>query len=333
VAAAADIGHAKRVAEGVWAIGIPRPSGGDAARLYAIDESDGVYLVDAGWSSPASSACFRSGLEEAGLGLDRVKGVLLTHLHPDHCGLANEIRAETGAWVAANPLEVAAATYRHGPDAPFLSDLSRWLPAAGVPGAEAEFLIAARRSIGDDAPVLALDREISDGDVVRLGGRELVALLTPGHSAGHLCFLDRRLGQLFAGDVVLPERLPPVGSYSLDVAHDPIARFFESLDRVAALDGALILPGHGDAFTGPRADAERIRAHHERRMGALLDFLDERPATLWEATLAAPWTRPWRELAPFAQLLALGKVNAHLGALVNRGLARRLDGDQLRFAR
>jgi glyoxylase-like metal-dependent hydrolase (beta-lactamase superfamily II) len=320
------------VADGVWGISSPRPTGGDAAVLYVVEGNDGVYLIDAGWSSATSLECLSSGLDQANLRLADIRGIALTHLHPDHCGLADEVRRRTGAWVAAHADEAAAAKHRHGPNAPFLTELQRWLPRVGVPDEDTEAMLAARRALSDAAPALEIDLLIADGDTIDLGGRELLAMLTPGHSVGHLCFNDEPHGLLFAGDVVLPKRLPPVGLYSIDDSKDPIATFFASLERVSELDGTLVLPGHGDAFVGPRADAERIRDHHERRMRSLLDFLEHGPATVWDAALAAPWTRPWSDLQRFAQLLGLGKVNAHLVALANRGLVERLEVDQARFA-
>jgi glyoxylase-like metal-dependent hydrolase (beta-lactamase superfamily II) len=137
---------------------------------------------------------------------------------------------------------------------------------------------------------------------------------------------------LFAGDVLLPGRLPPVGAFSFDAANDPVSTFFSSLDRVEQLDAELVLPGHGDPFADISAESERIRTHHERRMALVREFLQSAPSTVWDAALAAPWRRPWSELPAFAQLLGLGKVNAHLLTLCNRGLAKLRDGAPVTFA-
>jgi len=323
---------AERVASRTWAISVPRPLGGDAAVLYVLEVDDELVLVDAGWNAESSFARLSEGLRQAGLDVAAISGVLLTHLHPDHCGLAARVRELTGAWIAAHPREVEAARYRHGASARFLTDLADWLPLAGVPAADSEELLAARQSLGDDAPVLEIDVSLDDHSTIELCDRTLESVLTPGHSPGHLCFHDAEHATLFAGDVVLPKRLPPIGSFTFDGAGDPVATFFASLDRVSELDGSLVLPGHGKPFVGPRADADRIRQHHERRMSRLAELLQQGPATVWQAALQTPWTRPWGELPRFAQLLGLGKVNAHLTALTNRGVVRRHDGDPMVFA-
>jgi glyoxylase-like metal-dependent hydrolase (beta-lactamase superfamily II) len=188
-----------------------------------------------------------------------------------------------------------------------------------------------RRQTSRNAPIIEIDIPLADGDELDVPGRTLVAISTPGHSAGHLCFHDPGNRLLFAGDVVLPKRNPPIGSFALDEQVDPLSDFFDSLDRLAELDGCLVLPGHGDPFTGPAADAERLRSHHEKRMRALTAYLASGPVTLWEAAVAAPWSQPWEDLSPMAKLLSLGKVHAHLIALIRRGLVRRLDSDVARY--
>jgi glyoxylase-like metal-dependent hydrolase (beta-lactamase superfamily II) len=47
---------------------------------------------------------------------------------------------------------------------------------------------------------------------------------------------------------------------------DPLARYLESLVRVAMLDPSLVLPGHGDPFTGGAERARALVAHHDERI-------------------------------------------------------------------
>ncbi len=324
--------RSSQIAAGVWAVSSERPAGGDPAKFYAIESAGGFTLIDAGWRSDQAREALAQVLDEAGGGLDDVSGVVLTHLHPDHSGLAGELRERTGAWIASSAREAAAARHRHGPDAPLLEQLEVFLGWAGVPNEEAATMLAGRREFGRTGPILELDRIVVDGDRLELGERTLVALSTPGHSPGHLCFEDRENGLLFAGDMILPKRNPPVGAYTIDGHDDPVSDFFASLDRLAQLDGCLVLPGHGDPFKGPARDAERLRSHHEKRMLALTRHLAAGPSTVWEAAVAAPWSSRWQDLSPMAKLLGVGKVNAHLTALAHRGLVERVDGDPARHA-
>jgi glyoxylase-like metal-dependent hydrolase (beta-lactamase superfamily II) len=313
-----------QVATDVWSVAIPRPHGGVPSKVYVLRCSSGYVLVDAGWSTAAGVGPLTAALATVGIELGDVRGVALTHLHIDHCGLADAIRSVTGAWLAAHPAEVESAAYRHGAASPFVVDLERWLRDAGVPTGEADQLLAARDASNAAAPVFAVDTLLANGASVDAPGWSLTALHTPGHSPGHLCFLDQERRLLFGGDLILEGRVPPVWCYDFEHGGDPIADYLASVDSVAPLAGT-VLPGHGAPFTGAPNEAERLRDHHERRMSWLAEHLAPRPATVWEAALAAPWSRAWAELPLLARLLALGKISAHLVALDRLGVVRRID--------
>jgi glyoxylase-like metal-dependent hydrolase (beta-lactamase superfamily II) len=322
----------EQVARGVWSIRVPRPTGGDAAVAYALECTDGYLLVDAGWNAPDGLDSLSAALEPIGIDVADIRGVALTHLHLDHCGLAEEVRRVSGAWVAAHPAEVASARYRHGASSPFVEDVEQWLEAVGVPPDKALPLLEARDATNAAGPIFDVDVLLGDGDSLDAPSWSLVALHTPGHSPGHVCFHDSERGLLFGGDLVLEEHVPPISCYGLDEADDPISDFFASLERVERLDGVQVLPGHGAPFADAASVAARLREHHEKRMDWLAGHLAGGAATVWEAALAAPWSRAWPELRPLLQLLALGKINAHLVALVRRGRVRRIDDVPFRFA-
>lgn len=82
---------------------------------------------------------------------------------------------------------------------------------------------------------------LQDGDVIDLGGRQLLALHTPGHSPGHLCFLDTARGYLFTGDLLYQGTL-----YAFYPSTDPVA-YAASIARLAELPGIKkLLPAHND---------------------------------------------------------------------------------------
>ncbi len=77
-----------------------------------------------------------------------------------------------------------------------------------------------------------------DGHVFDLGGRQVTALHTPGHSPGHCCFYEAARGTLWTGDLLYEGCL-----YAFYPTTDPAA-FYRSLRRVSQLDIARLLPGH-----------------------------------------------------------------------------------------
>ncbi|MEZ5207210.1 MAG: MBL fold metallo-hydrolase [Acidimicrobiales bacterium] len=108
---------------------------------------------------------------------------------------------------------------------------------------------------------------LADQDPIVLAGREWFGLYTPGHTADHLCLFDPTEGVLLAGDHVLPTITPHISGM---IEGDPLARYVESLDRIASFDDIrLVLPAHGQPFTRLVARVGEIKAHHDDRLEQL----------------------------------------------------------------
>jgi len=155
--------------------------------------------------------------------------VLNTHYHWDHCG--------------ANALFDERAIHEIEADLVAQEQNLGWIRRAmESPGARAAlppgFDPAAYRVIPKPAT-----RTLHDDDLVDLGGRVLQVLHIPGHSPGHVAYLDRSSGMLFTGDTAYVGPL-----FACFEGSDPAA-FAESAKRLAALpDVAMVCPGHNDVI-------------------------------------------------------------------------------------
>src|SRR5690606_36236477 len=134
-----------------------------------------------------------------------VRAVLVTHIHPDHYGLAGRVREESGAWIG---LHAADADLIHGRYAetavgPLIEQERALLVRCGVPPLTAEELAHASTQSRDFVSMAKPDRLIEDGGRRQLPGWDLQALWTPGHTPGHLCFAERERRLMFTGDHVL----------------------------------------------------------------------------------------------------------------------------------
>lgn len=74
-------------------------------RCYVLEAEGGLILVDPGWDDPDPYAVLMAGLAAIGAVPADISGVVVTHYHPDHGGLAGRIRQESGAWVAMHPAD------------------------------------------------------------------------------------------------------------------------------------------------------------------------------------------------------------------------------------
>jgi glyoxylase-like metal-dependent hydrolase (beta-lactamase superfamily II) len=111
------------------------------------------------------------------------------------------------------------------------------------------------------------DRTLTDGDLADVPGWKLRALHTPGHTPGHLCFVDERSRRLFSGDHILP-RITPNISVQRGEPATPLEDYLNSLAKVRDLDVEEVLPAHEWRFKGLPERVDAIAAHHERRLAA-----------------------------------------------------------------
>lgn len=193
--------------------------------VYLIDGGDELALVDCGMAAGASLDRIAANIEGEGLDPRRLRTLLLTHYHMDHAGGGARVRERFGLRVLAP--RAAAAALRSGDERAVALEVAR---AAGFYAADYRFV-----------PV-AVDRELDEGDRVRVGDLELAVHDTPGHCDGHASFLlqgrDRRY--LFAGDAVFCG-----GRVVLQNIHDcSIPASAASIRKLAALDFEALLPGH-----------------------------------------------------------------------------------------
>ena len=111
-------------------------------------------------------------------------------------------------------------------------------------------------------------KRVDDADVLELGGREWVAVHTPGHTEDHLCLWDADNGVMISGDHVLPTITPHISGLSGNP--DPLAQFFQSLDHMKTFsDAKTVLPAHGLAFEDLSGRAGAIADHHHERLDQL----------------------------------------------------------------
>jgi glyoxylase-like metal-dependent hydrolase (beta-lactamase superfamily II) len=321
---------------GLWSIPVPIPDNPLGYTLVYLLESDrGPVLVDAGWDDPATWEALRRGIAAAGAAVEDVYGVLVTHYHPDHHGLAGAVREAAGAWVAMHPADAYIVRRQRSADmadsADWVDRLGHILHAAGVPEEEMSVLSDARHRVAFVRPVLP-DREIADDELADVPGWHVRAVWTPGHSPGHTCFHLEERNLLLAGDHLLPGITPHVGLYEMDrFDSDSLGDFLTSLQRVTKLNPAGVLPAHQHRFDDVAARTEEVLRHHEQRLARLEAQLAGGPLTPWEIAEGMDWNRPWEQISPMMRQVALSEAAAHLRHLLLRGRAEVVRGTPVRF--
>ncbi len=321
----------EQVRPGFWSIPVPIP--GNPLRYvlaYAFACREGVTVVDPGWESEESWDALVAGLAKAGFRPADVRAILLTHMHPDHFGLAVRLRAESGAWIGMHRDDAAlveAATTREAESK--LEEGLAQLAWAGAPRSVAApaTMLPAHRFPDQVGPEVLLE----DGDRIDLPGWDLRAVWTPGHTPGHLCFHERNEGILVTGDHVLP-RITPNISVVPGQLPEPLGTYLGSLRSIAEVEHVEVCPAHEYRFRGLRERVGVLLSHHGDRLTEIEKAVSEHPGgTCWGVTERLAWSRPFDTMTGFLVRLAVRETLAHLLLLAAQGRLRFSDEPTARW--
>jgi glyoxylase-like metal-dependent hydrolase (beta-lactamase superfamily II) len=138
---------------------------------------------------------------------------------------------------------------------------------------------------------------VSDGDVLRLAGREWFVRHTPGHTADHICLHSPELEVFLAGDHVLPTITHHIAGTG--PAENPLEVFMESLDKAAATESVQkVLPAHGNPFKDLAGRTRDIKRHHHERLVRVKEIGEELgPASVVDFSKKLFKERSWGMMA------------------------------------
>ena len=306
----------------LWSI--PVPMGGPLryVSVYAFAlEGGGLGLLDTGWDSDEGWAALTDGLATIGGGVEDVRGVLVTHLHFDHLGLAHRVREASGAWMAMHPADASlVAGFNRRESAAAVAEEVDFLVSLGAGREDAVADVGPAENFEHFLRMAVPDRLLEDGERADFPGWRMRAVHTPGHTPGHLCFAEERTGLFFSGDHVLPRISPNISSTHSGTA-DPLREYLDSLAAVRDLDPTEVLPAHEWRFQGLAGRTDQLTAHHEHRLAELLAAIAEHPhSTPWELAAYLTWSRPWDQYERRMRIFAVTETDAHLRLLASRGL-------------
>ncbi len=273
--------EAREVASGVWKITLPIPFPLRTVNVYALVGRDGWAMIDAALGMPDTRAALQEGLKRAGLELQALQALVLTHHHPDHIGLSAELQEQSGAAVYMHPIDAAILQAMwHGEHQRSFAQANRFFQPHGMPPLEptvstqvpAEVVQHVIRVPPREAITL-----VEDGDELTLAGERYRVIWTPGHSDGHIVLFRERDGLFIAADHVLPRITPNIGLYSPYNRANPLGDYVHSLEKIKDLPASLVLPGHGEPFTDLARRVRELIQHHAQRELEILSLLGGHP--------------------------------------------------------
>ena len=301
----------EQVRDDVWAVAQQMPGGHlPYSLLYLLRDSDfAFHVVDPGWDSDENWDALTAVLMNLGASPADVRSITSTHLHPDHIGLADRLRRVSGAPLQLHETEAAAIGSPFvGPQA--ADAVERLVETWGVPTERRREIVMvidqASRFVAPRA-----DRTLVDGERLDIPGFDLLALLTPGHTSGHICLREDVRTLLFTGDHLLPMMHAGLG-LGAPTTTNALADYLSSLQRVSVYPDHEVLPGHGYRFRGATSRAAASAEHHLRRSHEVIAVLaDEPDSSNWEIAARLTWTAGWQNLTDFFLYSALAQTAMH----------------------
>lgn len=298
---------------GISSIPLPLPFKSPPwVNTYVIETDDGLLLIDCGTDWDEGRRALSHGFQTLGLDESAVHTLLVSHLHPDHVGMASRLVRELGCRFVMH--ERAATLIDRYNDTPgYAERLTDLAHSHGVP--ESVVAAATRVRRPDYMPIIdPPDHLVADGDEIALGaGRFLAVVHTPGHEPAHICLRDSRTGIFFSGDHILP-RISPVIMYEQGIG-DPLGDYMASLRRLIDMGIAVTYPAHGTLIDQGDERARQILLHHDRRLRDMVDLVDLADTTAWRVMTQS--FRP--NLDPVSARLAFLETVSHLEHLRLQG--------------
>ncbi|HEX9953615.1 MAG TPA: MBL fold metallo-hydrolase [Allosphingosinicella sp.] len=316
-----DVGEVIPLADRIGWARLPIPGALKHVNVWLLEDENGVAVVDTGLDIPLCREAWEA-LLAGPLAGRRVTRVICTHFHPDHLGLAGWLCERFGArlWMTREEWLFARMLTADVRDTPPLEANAYWR-ASGW----SEERIAAETAKGWGrftamvSPVPVSFIRMRDGETIRIGARDWRVVTGNGHSPEHACLVDEAGGVMIAGDQVLPRITSNISLSLSEPEGDPLGDWLASIAKLRTLpDTLLVLPSHGDPFTGLHARLDALERGHRDQLDSLQSFLAEprRAVDCFRLLFA-------RKIEDNLMGLATGEAMAHLRRLEVEGRAVR----------
>ncbi len=296
----------EEIAENLHKVEIPLPGNPlKSINSYMIKSPERNLIIDTGMNRNACRQVMQKALSELDIDLSKTD-FFITHLHADHFGLVGGLVTET------------SKVYFNRPDAEIIyrSHWDEMLEAAGKHGFPQQILEMALQNHPGRKYASELTFELTlldDGDTITVGDYELRCVQTPGHTRGHMCLYEPNRKFFFSGDHILIDITPNIQAWSDD--DNPLKQYIESLQKVAAFDIALTLPGHRRKIDDCKARIRELIEHHHHRADEVLSILEKGSQNAYQIASQMSWdidSPTWEEFPIMQQWFATGEAIAHI---------------------
>jgi len=298
---------------------------------YLVAGKDGWLMVDTGWHTHEALNALQEGLHQLGLAVTDIATIVVTHVHPDHFGLAGRLKQlSPDTKLLAHHWEWALIESRYIKFTDLQRRMGMMLRQHGVPNIDIPALKTASMPAMEFVTVTMPDEALYGGETLNTGLYNLEVIWTPGHAPGHICLYEPQNQLLFAGDHVLPIITPNV-SYHVQSGEDPLGDYIYALQKLRNLPVTKVLPAHEHVFSDLSGRIKEIFEHHDRRKEEMRRLIQDKPRSAYEISSQITWDIPdltWEQFTPHLQRAAVTETVAHLEHMRWERTVTRIDQDE-----
>ena len=319
-------GETVAIAPGIHWVRMRLPFQLNHINLWLLEDGDGWTIVDTGLRDESTADAWKKLFSGVMRNLP-VKRVIVTHLHPDHVGLAGWLVRRFGAplWMTRTEYLLCRNLVTDtGQEAP--EEGIRFYRAAGFPKDELEAYRARFGAFGRGVYRLPNSyRRMHDGEEIVIGDRTWNVIIGRGHAPEHACLWCAEESLFISGDQILPRISSNVSVFPTEPEANPLQEWLDScaqLKRILPRE-TLVLPSHNEPFRGAGERLDELILEHEENLDKLLALCAQpRRAVDCFGTLFRS------RIASGNYVMAAGESVAHLNCLrAGDALTRHTDDD------
>ena len=277
--------------------------------LFLMDTPEGILILDAGLKSDHSEEHWEA-LLNGPLKSKKFAGLLITHYHPDHIGMAGWLQKKLNIKCLTTEKELfTAKTFRSMPDDEYAKLFRNVFVRAGM---SEEDIIA-------KGPATRLYKnrvyELPDFEIIK-AGHEIVSndgkwkvRTDSGHSPEHISLLDKERKLYLSGDFLLPRISPNISDNFFDPLDDRLGEYLKYLNEIQEIGSETsVFPCHDWPFKEGMQRAKDLIKHHNHRLSLIIEALNKKSITIMDS-ISIIFDR---KIGDEQMHFAIGEARAHL---------------------
>ena len=285
--------------------------------LWLLEDEGGWTIVDTGIRDQVTKDAWEALFAGAMQGKP-IRRVIVTHLHPDHVGMAGWLtrRAEVMLWMSRTDYflcrNLVADTGQKAPE-----EGIRFYRGAGFSDEQIENYKERFGGFGKGVSRLPQSyRRIQDGEEIAIGARVWKVVVGRGHAPEHACLWCEAENIFISGDQILPRISSNVSLFPTEPDANPLQEWLDSCAKLKDLlpKDILVLPSHNEPFRGAATRLKELIDDHEQNMDKLVELCRE-PKRAVDCFPALFRSR----ITSGVYGMATGESLAHLSCLMARG--------------